>query len=125
MPAALVIAAALFVLLGVFALVLRIAVSVVRADPYWGAGLGPENAVVAWLTWLVPLAVIGLGIMLRGGGNGVRITLTVVGVLLAVAGIGSVLDSVLMLMLVAAAVVGVGLLWRPESSAYIREAGRR
>lgn len=141
MPAGLVVAALAFFACGAIALVAKVSVFL-RPDPNAGSTVvfeseyapgrpivvdpAPDGGMAEWVGWLLPVVVMVLAFLIRGGGNGVRVTLTVfaalygLGVVSAVADGGSV-AGVLLLALITLAVV---LLYLPGSTAYVREVRR-
>ena len=131
MPAELVVASVAYFAAGAVLLAGRV-VAFMTPDPYSGARFAAPQAYPDWVVWVVPLALMVFAVMVRGGGNGVRVTLTVLAVVLGLASFGLVMDSggdgaglvsgVLLLALFAVAVV---LHYLPRSNAYVREVRRR
>lgn len=128
MPPELVVARVAYVVAGVL-LLAGSALDYLIRNPYSVARAYP-----AWLGLVVPFVFIVFAVLIRGGGNGVRVTLTVLSALFGLGSVGVVMDrrpgedsgsvvaAVLMLALFAVAVV---LHYLPRSNAYVREVRRR
>ena len=138
LPGALWFARLVFVSMGLL-LLLGHVVGFMTPDPEVGASGESGGGVAGLLVWLAPIAMLVLGLWIRGGGNVVRVLLTLVVVFLVS---GSVLIAAEDFVfggfgggvgLVAAFVglvampllyVAVVLLFLPSSNAYVREIRR-
>jgi hypothetical protein len=125
MPGELAVARVAYFVAGV-ALLAGNAISYLIPDPY---STGSGQTYPALLGLLVPFVLMVLAVMVRGGGNGVRVTLTVLSALFGLAsvsmaldvrpgdGIGGAIAGAAMFGLFATAVV---LHYLPRSNAYVR-----
>lgn len=130
MPAELVVAAVAYFALGVVLLAGKV-VAFLTPDPYSGARFVPgDQEYGVWLGWLIPVVVVTFAFMIRGGGNGVRVPLTVIAVLLGLAAVGSVMDRdrgesvAVEIVLLALLATAVALHHLPRSNAYVRAVRR-
>lgn len=131
MPATLVLAAFTYVVCAVLVLAAKV-VAFMAPDPYSGArpvAREPEEWAL-WAGWLIPIAVVVFALLIRGGGNGVRVALTVLAGFLGLAAYSVTMDrdpgegttaEVLFAALLAFAVV---LHYLPVSGAYVRAVRR-
>lgn len=138
MPGALWFARLVFVSMGLL-LLLALVAGFMTPGPGVGASGGSEGGVAGPLVWLGPIAMLVLGLWLRGGGNVVRVLLALVVVFLVS---GSVLiaagdfmfprlgggmglvTTFVSLVAMPLLYVAVVLLFLPSSNAYVREIRR-
>ena len=127
MPVTLVLAAFAYVDGGGLVLAAKV-VAFMEPDPYSGSRpFAPEPEQWAiWAGWLIPVAMVVFALLIRGGGNGVRVTLTVLAGVLGLAAYSVTMDrapgesttpEVLFAALLAFAVV---MHYLPVSGAYVR-----